>query len=283
MKARALLAAILALITLCAVFAGCSDSSSGKYVILEEDFGAEEYAIGFRPEDVDLATRVQEILDEIYADGTGAEIASKWFGSDVILKGNDFASDMSGKSAGDGSLDYIINKGTFIVGLDDSYPPMGYRDDNGEIIGFDIDLAAAVCEKLGVKLELVPIDWNAKDMELSSKNIDVIWNGMSVTAERKVSYLLSKPYLANAQIILVAEDSGIKTKADLAGKNVGTQVASAALDALQSEENQAVTSTFASLNEYADYNTAFLDLKAGRIDALVGDKTFIEYILANQD
>ena len=115
-------------------------------------------------------------------------------------------------------------------------------------------------------------------MELKTKNIDCIWNGLSVNDERVKAYTLSKPYLANAQIVLTEKNSGIAKIADLAGKVVGTQDGSAALDAMN---ESGAAAGFADLQTYETFYTAYLDLKAGRIDALVGDKTFIEYIVAN--
>lgn len=278
MKIKKILSLLIAAVFVCAAFAGCSDGTKAKYTILEENFGSEEFSIGFRKTDGALAQKVQEILDAIYSDGKGKEISTKWFGSDVILKGNDYPTAFE-VAEDDNSLQYILDKGEIILGLDDSFPPMGYRDE-GKIVGFDIDLATEMAERLGVKLTLQSIDWSAKEMELNGNKIDMIWNGMSITEERKESMILSKPYLANAQIILVAEGSEIKTKADLAGKKVGVQAGSSALDAINSEPD--VVATFGSLEEYPDNNAAFLDLKAGRIDALVGDKTYIEYIIAHQ-
>jgi len=280
MKIKKILALVIAAVFICLAFAGCGESSDAKFTILEENFGAESFSVGFRKTDGVLAERVQSILDEIYADGKGKEISETWFGSDVILKGNDYASTFE-VTDGDTSLQYILDKGEIILGLDDGFPPMGYRDEkSGDIVGFDIDLAKEMAARLGVTLTLQPIEWSAKEMELDGKKIDMIWNGMSVTTERSESMILSKPYLANMQVILVPEGSTIKTKADLAGKIIGVQQGSSALDAMNGEPD--VVETFASLDEYPDNNAAFLDLKAGRIDALVGDSTFIEYMVSHQ-
>lgn len=280
MKTARICALALAVILAAAAFVSCTAKETKQsFRILEENFGPEEYAIGFRSGDIALAKAVQEILDEMYSDGTATEIAKKWFGEDVILKNNDFASDMTAPE-NDESLDYIKNKGTFVMGLDDAYPPMTFRDSGtNEITGFDYDMAVEMCKRFGVELVVQPISWDAKDFELNSKNIDCIWSGLSVDSDRVKIYTMSKPYLENAQIILVADDSPIKAKADLAGKTVGTQKESAGYEALESDE------LFSQLNVnlYDDYYTAYLDLKAGRIDALVGDKTFIEYIIANEN
>ena len=277
---------IIALIILAAMtltmLASCGGSSK-KYIVLDDNFGAEEYAIGFRKDDYALAAKVQEILDEMGKDGAAAEIAEKWFGNkDAFLTGKEFPREMKTVD-GDDSLQYILDKGELVLGLDDSFPPMGYSDSKtGEIVGFDIDLAEEVCKRLGVKLVKQPIDWDSKEVELSSKNIDVIWNGMSVTEERIENMFLSKPYVANAQVIIVAEDSPIKTKADLKGKKVGLQKGSSALEAVTADEaTLALIKDGGEIVEFAENLTAYLDLKAGRIDAFVVDKVVGEYIIKN--
>lgn len=268
-----ILALLLCALPLCA----CSSSQNhAKFVILEENFGDELYAIGFRKGDVALMLTVQTQLDAMMADGKAAEISTKWFGSDRLLKDQAFPND-SAVSAGDNSLQYILDKGTFIVGLDPAFPPMGYTDDaTGELVGFDIDLAREVCRRLEVELVLQPIDWSAKEMELANKSIDCIWNGFSVNDERIAALTLSKPYLANAQIIMVPEGSDIKTKADLAGKTVGLQSGSSAYEAVMADS---IASSIGKVEEYADNLSAFMDLKAGRIDAFVVDRVVGEYML----
>lgn len=260
-----------------------SCGSSKKYIVLEENFGAEEYAIGMRKDDYALAARIQEILDEMAADGTAGKIAKKWFDrEDAFLTGKDFPRAMKTVD-GDDSLQYILDKGTLVLGLDESFPPMGYRDSkSGEIVGFDIDLAKELASRMGVELVIQPIDWNAKELELSSKNIDVIWNGMSITEERAENMFLSKPYVANAQVIIVAEDSPIKSKADLAGKIVALQRGSSALDAVMAdEETYNAILNGGSIVEFDDNITAYLDLKAGRVDAFVVDLVVGEWIIKN--
>lgn len=168
---------------------------------------------------------------------------------------------------------------TLIVGFDAEYPPYGYMDENGEYTGFDLELAQAVCDLEGWELEKKPISWDSKDMELDSGSIDCIWNGFTMNG-REEDYTFSVPYVDNSQVIVVAEDSGIEKLEDLAGKTVGVQAASAALDVLQSEEEggqKALSDTFAALNEFADYNTAFTELQAGALDALAIDVGVAKY------
>jgi polar amino acid transport system substrate-binding protein len=170
---------------------------------------------------------------------------------------------------------------TFVVGFDAEYPPYGYMDDDGEYTGFDLELAEAVCEMEGWELEKKPINWDSKDMELNSGSIDCIWNGFTMNG-REDDYTFSIPYVDNSQVIVVAEDSGIDTLDDLAGKIVGVQAASAAEDLLKSEEEggqKALADTFAELDPFADYNTAFTELQAGALDALAIDIGVAKYQL----
>lgn len=164
---------------------------------------------------------------------------------------------------------------TFTVGFDAEYPPYGYMDDNGEYTGFDLELAEAVCEMEGWTLEKKPIDWNSKDMELESGAIDCIWNGFTMDG-REDDYTWSQPYVDNSQVIVVSEASGISTLDDLAGKTVGVQAASAALDLLQKDQAD-LAATFAELQEFADYNSAFVELQAGSVDAVAMDVGVANY------
>ena len=270
-----IMAALLALMCLTAVFAGCGESGP-KYIVLDDNFGSEEYGVGFRKTDGALALEVQKILDEMVADGTAGKIATEWFDEDVYLKDKAFPRDLG--AGNDDSLKALKDRGVFIVGLDVGFKPMGYYDDNGEIVGFDIDLAKEVAKRLGVEFKAQPIDWAAKEMELDAGNIDCIWNGMSINPERVENMNIIKPYLANRMVVIVAEDSGIATKADLAGKKVAVQAGSTALDAINGEPE--VAATFAEIVEFPDNPTAFLDLKAGRVDALVVDEVVGRNLIA---
>ena len=173
----------------------------------------------------------------------------------------------------------VEDKKTFTVGFDAEYPPYGYMDENGEYTGFDLELAEAVCKLEGWELVKQPLNWDSKDMELNSGSIDCIWNGFTMNG-REDDYTFSTPYVDNSQVIVVAEKSGIDTLEDLAGKTVGVQAASAALDLLKSEEEggqKKLADTFGALNEFADYNTAFTELQAGALDALAIDVGVANY------
>ncbi len=169
---------------------------------------------------------------------------------------------------------------TFTVGFDAEFPPYGYMDENGEYTGFDLELAQEVCDRNGWTLVKQPIDWDAKDMELSSGSIDCIWNGFTMNG-REDQYTFSVPYVDNSQVFVVKADSGITSPADLAGKNVGVQKDSSALAALEGDAAD-LAATFAGLNQYADYNTGFLDLEAGAIDAIAVDIGVADYQLESR-
>ena len=175
---------------------------------------------------------------------------------------------ISCKKDSDQSLKAIQDKKVFVLGLDDSYPPMGYRDENGEIVGFDIDVAREVCSRLGVELKTQPIDWSAKELELLTKNIDCIWNGFTVTEERKEKILFSEPYLKNRQVVIVRNDGEINTIASLSGKKVGVQAGSSGEYAFEQTEVYPTVSIVA----FKDFLTAITDLKIGGVDAVVIDE-----------
>lgn len=157
-----------------------------------------------------------------------------------------------------------------IIGLDDTFAPMGFRTESGELVGFDIDLARAVAEEMGVEVEFKPIDWKAKEMELESKRIDMVWNGMSKNPEREEKMNLSKPYFNNSFAIMTLASKPIAKKADLAGKTVGTQAGSGALDVIKKDNIYGEIAD--RLAEYNDYDTAVMDLETGRLDAVIIDK-----------
>ncbi len=162
-----------------------------------------------------------------------------------------------------------------VIGLDDNFPPMGFRDDKNALVGFDIDLARAAAQRLGIEVEFKPIDWNAKEAELSGKRVDVLWNGLTITEERKQNIAFTAPYMQNHQIVVVRGDAAVKTKADLAGKTVGVQDGSSAVDAIQ--KDAATASSFKALKKYGDNVTALMDLAAGRVDAVVLDEVVGRY------
>ena len=176
----------------------------------------------------------------------------------------------------DASVDKIIEKGTFILGLDDSFPPMGFRDEDNNIVGFDIDVAAAVAERLGVEFVAQPIVWESKELELSSGNIDCIWNGMSITPEREESMAMTFAYLNNKMIFYTLADAGIATLDDLAGKKIAIQNGSYAQELLEGEYAD-LAKTFAEVLGFDDYLTALMDLQNGGCDAVLMDLVVGDY------
>ena len=166
------------------------------------------------------------------------------------------------------------NKATFTVGFDQDFPPMGFVGDDGEFTGFDLELAAEVAKRMGKEIKYQPIAWDAKDMELTSGNIDCIWNGFSIQG-REDKYTWSKPYMKNDQVFVVKSDSSIDSIEDLAGKTVEVQTDSSAEAALK--ENTELANTFGKLQTVADYNTGFMDLEMGGVDAIAMDSVVANY------
>jgi len=183
-------------------------------------------------------------------------------------------------AATDTSLDTIKQKGEIVLGLDDSFPPMGFKDDTGNIVGFDIDLAKEVASRMKVQLKIQPIDWDAKEMELNNKNIDLIWSGMSITPDRQKSMLLSKPYMNNTQVVVVLQNSPIQKLADLTGKQVAVQDGSSAQDALKSAGAD-LLSTIKQV-DFKDNVTALMDLKNTNVDALAIDSVVADYYTSKE-
>lgn len=179
------------------------------------------------------------------------------------------------------NADNADNADKLVVGLDDAFAPMGFRDADGKLVGFDIDLANAVAKEMGVEIEFKPIDWNAKEMELNSNLIDCVWNGMSITPDRLENMTLTDKYLNNKIVVMALASSGVevKSEADLANLKIGTQVDSSALKMMQA--NDAYESFKANISEYDTYDTAIMDLKAGRVDVIVVDQVLGEYTNKN--
>lgn len=184
-------------------------------------------------------------------------------------------------SAGSSSADAGGEITTLTVGFDQAYPPYGYVGDDGEFTGLDLELAAEVAKRNDWELKLEPIDWDAKDTLLNSGAITCIWNGFTMEG-REDDYTFSDPYMLNAQVVVVRADSGIESLEDLAGKTVITQVDSAAEEVLNGDMAD-LTATFASLETIGDYNTAFMQLESGAVDAVACDLSIAQYQMAGKD
>ncbi|MCT4633919.1 MAG: amino acid ABC transporter substrate-binding protein [Firmicutes bacterium] len=182
---------------------------------------------------------------------------------------------------GDVSLETIKEKGEVVIGLDDSFPPMGYVDENGELVGFDIDLAKEACSRLGVEAVFKPTEWDGIVLALNNGEIDVVWNGMTITEERLEKIAFSKPYIANTQSVIVKKGSDVKTLKDLEGKIVGTQLESSG--ALAVRNNEEVSASIKELKEYSNNVEALMDLEIGRVDAVVVDEILGRYYIQQND
>lgn len=177
----------------------------------------------------------------------------------------------------DAKVAAAANDGIFKIGLDPEFPPMGFRDTDGNYVGFDIDLAKEVAKRLGMEFEAVPINWDAKNMELGAGNIDCIWNGFTMTG-REGDYLWTSPYVSNAQVVVVKENAGIESEADLAGKVLALQQGSTAENALNSRTD--IKDSLANTLFVADNVSALNELKVGGVDAVLVDEVVADYYMA---
>lgn len=191
--------------------------------------------------------------------------------TDVVLEDADDDSEAATAAA---DTTEAATGGKFTVGFDQDFPPMGFVGEDGEFTGFDLELAAEVANRLGKEVVYQPIAWDAKDMELESGTIDCIWNGFTMNG-REEGYTWSEAYMENNQVFVVKADAGIASQADLAGKVVDVQVDSSAEAALN--DNQDLMNSFSQLIKVADYNTAFMDLESGAVDAIAMDDVVASY------
>lgn len=178
----------------------------------------------------------------------------------------------------DNASSQINNDTNFIVGFNPEFPPFTYKDDNGSFTGFDLELAQEVANRNNWTFIAQPvIDWNSKEIELNSEEIDCIWSEFTING-REDDFTWSDPYFNNSQVIIVKENSGIESPSDLKGKNVEVLEGSSALQALN-ENNESLKNTFGQLTEIKEYNTGFMNLESGICDALIGDVGIANYHL----
>ena len=173
------------------------------------------------------------------------------------------------------TIEDIKAKGELVIGLDDTFAPMGFRDEAGNLVGFDIDLAEALCAELGVKAKFQPINWDAKELELTSGNIDCIWNGMSITPERQQAMNMSQPYLNNIIAVMSVQGVVVRSAANLEGLRIGIQAGSAALEAVKA--SSIYPNIEANITEYPTYDEVILDMQAGRLDCMIIDEVYGSY------
>ena len=276
-KTIALLLAVVTLLSLCmTACSGGSGSGETGYRILEETLADEQYVIGFRKDDAALRDKIQETLCAMKKDGMLGEIATEWFGSDTTTVSENF----TGSNASDDSWNKVKDAGKFVLGLDDSFPPMGFRDDDNNIVGFDIDVAKEVCSRLGVELVLQPISWDAKEQELSTGKVDCLWNGFSYSDERNEQMCLSDSYMDNRQVVVVTEDSSIQKLADLKDKTLAVQAGSTAVEALEGAADVKASLKGGAGVEVKDNVLAMMDLGTGGSDAVLMDEVVARYYIA---
>ncbi len=179
----------------------------------------------------------------------------------------------------DSSLKKVMESGQLVLGLDPAFPPMGFMDESGEIVGFDIDVARECCDRMGIRLVCRPIDWDAKEDILNSGEIDCIWNGMSITPERENNMSLSRPYMKNKLIFLVTQTSEARYSQDLAGKKVGVQSGSTACDVLKASElYEDIT-----IVESGSNMELLEKLRTGELDSILIDSIFAYHSVFSSD
>lgn len=178
---------------------------------------------------------------------------------------------------------HIQKRGKVIIGLDDSFVPMGFRQKNGKLVGYDIDLARAVFKQYGIKVDFQPIDWSMKETELRNGTIDLIWNGYTMTPAREGKVLFSRPYQQNQQILVTKTKYNVNNFSDMAGKTLGVQNGSTGTAVL--DENPKILKNLIKNQEPVLYDTfpeAFIDLNANRIQGILMDKVYAEYYIRHQ-
>ena len=203
------------------------------------------------------------------------KVFSVLFFTFVIALGSLSCKKRNAASARDTSFDDLVSRGIFVLGLDDSFPPLGFRNADGEIVGYDIDLAKEVAKRLGVDFKAQPIDWGAKEMELNTGKIDCIWNGFTMTKEREEALAFTKPYLKNAQVLVVRNDSGISSLKDMAGKTIALQSGSSAQEAV--DGNKEFSRILKEQVLLKDNVTALNDLDIRGVDGVVMDSVVANY------
>lgn len=171
------------------------------------------------------------------------------------------------------------DENVLIVGYDDTFVPMGFINNDGQVVGFDIDLAKAVGKEIHKEIKFQPIDWTMKETELRNGDIDLIWNGYSVTKEREEQVDFSNPYISDRQVIIVRSNSNIKDKNDFKDKKIGVQAASSASDAVMKDSGFVKSLSGGNFISYQSNNDALMDLDAGRIDGVVADEVLARYYM----
>ena len=271
-KMKKILALILCAILLCTAIAACGgESSYSDLAIVDLGLEREYFGIAFRSGS-DMTRKVEDITVELIADGLFDELSAKY---EVGAVGKGDYTPVADPCEGSGDWEYIQNKGTLVIGITD-YKPMDYLDDNGEWIGFDADYARAICEKLGVKAEFKEIEWDYKLVALEAKDIDCVWNGMTITDAIEAAADCTAPYMYNTQVAVVkkADVEKYKTIEDLAGLKIAAEGGSAGESVITS--NDTIKSGFKSVVAQSD---ALLEVLSGASDAAVVDLTLAKALI----
>ena len=266
------LALILSLVLLCTSFISCSNESSySDLTIVDLGLEREYFGIAFRAGS-DLTRKVEDITLELINDGTLEALSTKY---EVGAVGKGDYTPKADPCEGSGDYDYVKNNGKLVIGITD-YKPMDYKDENGEWIGFDADYARAVCEKLGVTAEFKEIEWDYKLVALESKDIDCIWNGMTITDAIEAAADCTAPYMYNTQVAVVkkANADKYKTIGDLQGATIAAEGGSAGEKVIN--DNAALKDGLKSVTAQTD---ALLEVLSGASDAAIVDLTLAKALI----
>ncbi len=266
---KKMISVLLAVLMLAGCLAGCG-GNTGSYsdlsMIEGVELGVEEYGIAWRSGS-DMVAKVDAISAELFTDGTIKAIAEKYDQMDNIV--TTFVPSTDSNPSGDSDWEYIKSKGKLVIGVT-LYDPMNYKDENGEWVGFDTEYAEAVCKKLGVTPEFKIIDWNSKEMALQTKDIDCVWNGMTITDAMLTAADVSGAYMKNYQVVVVKDAETYTSLASLKGKVIVAEDGSAGQTAAEADENLAE-----GLKVVEDMASALLEVKSGTAAACV-----IDYVMA---
>ncbi len=263
-KITALLLAAMMLFALCACGQNDDVAAVDKFVIINEELGAEQYGIAFRADDQETCDAIEAAISQLVADGTYAEIAAKY---DDIVDNLIFLQDAP-------ELKEVPKSSrTFIMGIDPEYPPFSYMDDNGEYSGFDVEICKAACDLLGWDFQVFGVNWEQKLVQLDAGECDCVWSGMTILDSMKeAGYIISAPYYYNTQVLVVKESSGITTSADLAGKVVAVQLGTSGDDLLSEEGDLAeLSATFSEVVTCDSFLKCFTELEGNSVDAVFVD------------
>lgn len=180
------------------------------------------------------------------------------------------------------SWDKLQEKNKVVVGIDDTFVPMAFRDKHGNLEGYDIELAKATFEKMGLEPDFQTIDWSMNQTELATGHIDVIWNGYTINDQRKEKVAFSEPYHSDRLVLLNKAYAAITKPADMKGKTLAVQNGSAGAESLRKEPQYLQTYLTKDVAQYDTYDKAINDVKVGRVDAVLIDGDYANYYLAHE-